>query len=133
MYGMRKVTFVSRRNASQSEQTSVILSYDTPRTSLFEAPYEQPHIATLFSATCWHWIAGAVAAGGWLGAAGAQTPDAKIFGAAGVETSERPKGPWKPVSDRKSASALSASAYANSGGRSVFKTIPTSLSLVSAI
>jgi predicted dehydrogenase len=44
---------------------------------------------------------GAVAAGGWLGSAAAQTPDAKILGEAGVKTSERPKGIWKPVSDRK--------------------------------
>ena len=44
---------------------------------------------------------GAVAAGGWLSTAGAEAPDAKILGEAGVETSERPKGVWKPVSDRK--------------------------------
>ena len=41
------------------------------------------------------------AAVGWIGSAGAQTPDAKILGAAGVATSARPKGTWKPVSDRK--------------------------------
>ena len=44
---------------------------------------------------------GAVAAGAGLGAEGAQAPDEKILGAAGVKTSERPKGVWKPVSDRK--------------------------------
>ncbi len=44
---------------------------------------------------------GAVAAGGWSDAAGAEHPDAKILGAAGVKTSARPKGVWKPVSDRK--------------------------------
>ncbi len=44
---------------------------------------------------------GAVAAGEWLGNAAAQTPDAKILGEAGVKTSERSQGVWKPVSDRK--------------------------------
>lgn len=43
---------------------------------------------------------GAVAAGGLLAAAEPK-PDAKILGDAGVKTSERPKGIWKPVSDRK--------------------------------
>jgi predicted dehydrogenase len=37
----------------------------------------------------------------WLAQAHAQAPDAKILGASGVQTSERPKGIWKPVSDRK--------------------------------
>lgn len=31
----------------------------------------------------------------------AQAPDAKILGAAGVQTAERPRGVWQPVSDRK--------------------------------
>ena len=44
---------------------------------------------------------GALAAGGLVANAGAQPPDAKILGAAGVKTTERPKGAWKPVSDRK--------------------------------
>ena len=44
---------------------------------------------------------GAIAAGGLLRTAAAQTPDAKILGESGVKTSERPKGVWKPVSDRK--------------------------------
>ena len=44
---------------------------------------------------------GAVVAGRLPGTAGAQAPDAKILGAAGVKTSARPKGVWKPVSDRK--------------------------------
>jgi predicted dehydrogenase len=34
-------------------------------------------------------------------AVAAQVPEQKVFGAAGVETSERPQGIWKPVSDRK--------------------------------
>jgi len=41
------------------------------------------------------------AACGMLCEAAAQPPDAKILGAAGVKTSERPKGVWRPVSDRK--------------------------------
>jgi predicted dehydrogenase len=44
---------------------------------------------------------GAVAVGGCIGNAVAQTPDAKTLGEAGVKTSERPSGVWKPVSDRK--------------------------------
>jgi len=36
-----------------------------------------------------------------LGASAAETPDAKILGAEGVKTAPRPKGEWKPVSDRK--------------------------------
>ncbi len=44
---------------------------------------------------------GAAAAGGMLREAAAQSPDATILGAAGVKTCERPKGVWKPVSDRK--------------------------------
>lgn len=44
---------------------------------------------------------GAVAAGATLNAAGAEQPDAKILGAEGVKTAPRPKGDWKPVSDRK--------------------------------
>jgi len=44
---------------------------------------------------------GAAAAGGMLREAAAQSPDAKILGAEGIKTSERPKGAWKPVSDRK--------------------------------
>jgi len=44
---------------------------------------------------------GAIAAGGLLSTASAQKPDAKTLGEAGVKTSERPKGVWKPISDRK--------------------------------
>jgi predicted dehydrogenase len=44
---------------------------------------------------------GALAAGGWSGAARAQGPDAKILGEAGVKTSARPAGAWQPVSERK--------------------------------
>jgi predicted dehydrogenase len=44
---------------------------------------------------------GAVAAGALLDTAAAQAPDKKLFGAAGIATSERPKGVWKPVSDRR--------------------------------
>jgi predicted dehydrogenase len=44
---------------------------------------------------------GAVAAGGLPNTTGAQQPDAKILGAEGVKTSQRPKGVWKPVCDRK--------------------------------
>lgn len=44
---------------------------------------------------------GAAASGQWLSAAELKTPDAKILGAAGVKTSERPKGVWRPVSERK--------------------------------
>ena len=44
---------------------------------------------------------GAIAAGGLLRTAAAQKPDAKILGESGVKSSERPKGVWKPVSDRK--------------------------------
>lgn len=44
---------------------------------------------------------GLAAGGGWIGAAAGQDPDAAILGAAGVKTSNRPKGVWKPVSDRK--------------------------------
>jgi predicted dehydrogenase len=44
---------------------------------------------------------GAIAAGGSLGAAQAKAPGAKILGEAGVKTSERSGGVWKPVSDRK--------------------------------
>jgi predicted dehydrogenase len=43
----------------------------------------------------------AAAAGGASREAVAQTPDAKILGASGIKTTERPKGIWKPVSDRK--------------------------------
>lgn len=48
----------------------------------------------------------AAAAGPWLASAAAQAPKTdglteKIHGAAGVATSARPKGTWKPVSDRK--------------------------------
>jgi predicted dehydrogenase len=43
----------------------------------------------------------AAAAGPTLREAAAQAPDARILGAAGVKTSARPKGLWKPVSDRK--------------------------------
>jgi predicted dehydrogenase len=44
---------------------------------------------------------GAMAAGGLLTTAAAQKPDEKILGESGVKTAERPKGVWKPVSDRK--------------------------------
>ena len=44
---------------------------------------------------------GTLAAGELRGTAAAQTPGEKIFGAGGVATSERPKGVWTPVSDRK--------------------------------
>ncbi len=44
---------------------------------------------------------GAVAAGGLFNAAAAQTPGKTILGEAGAVTSPRPKGVWKPVSDRK--------------------------------
>lgn len=44
---------------------------------------------------------GTLAAGGLRGTAAAQAPDEKIVGASGVATSERPKGVWKSVSDRK--------------------------------
>ena len=44
---------------------------------------------------------GVSASGGLLAAAPPKPPDAKILGASGVATSERPKGVWKPVSDRK--------------------------------
>jgi predicted dehydrogenase len=44
---------------------------------------------------------GAVAAGGWSDAAGARRPDTEILGVAGVKTSARPEGVWKPVSERK--------------------------------
>lgn len=44
---------------------------------------------------------GAIAAGGLLDNAVAQAPDAKILGKDGVKTSERPKGVWSLVSDRK--------------------------------
>ena len=44
---------------------------------------------------------GAVAAGGLFDTAAAQTPGKKILGEAGAATSARPKGVWKPVSDRK--------------------------------
>ena len=69
---------------------------------------------------------GAVAAGGLVANAGAQPPDAKILGAAGVKTTERPKGAWKPVSDRKIRSASSAMAFASSARHSASRTIPTS-------
>ncbi len=44
---------------------------------------------------------GAIAAGGLLKTVAAQKPDAKILGESGVKTAERPKGVWKPISDRK--------------------------------
>ena len=44
---------------------------------------------------------GALAAGGLLNAAPAQKPDEKILGASGVKTTQRAKGVWAPVSDRK--------------------------------
>ena len=42
-----------------------------------------------------------IAAAGMFREAVAEPPDASILGAAGIKTSERPKGVWKPVSDRK--------------------------------
>lgn len=44
---------------------------------------------------------GAVASGGLVDRAMAQKPDAKILGESGVKTTERPKGAWTPISDRK--------------------------------
>jgi len=44
---------------------------------------------------------GAVAAGGLLNNARAQAPNPGILGDSGAATSDRPKGVWKPVSDRK--------------------------------
>ncbi|MBN1395145.1 MAG: hypothetical protein JW959_08990, partial [Pirellulales bacterium] len=45
---------------------------------------------------------GAAAAGGWIkSAAAGDKPDEKILGRSGVETAERSKGVWRPVSDRK--------------------------------
>jgi predicted dehydrogenase len=44
---------------------------------------------------------GAVAAGGMMNASAAEPPDESVLGAAGVKTSERPTGEWKPISDRK--------------------------------
>lgn len=44
---------------------------------------------------------GAMVIGGSLDTVAAKPADAQILGAAGVETSSRPKGIWKPVSDRK--------------------------------
>ena len=43
----------------------------------------------------------AVAAERWGQTAGAQAADAKVLGAAGVKTAERPKRVWRPVSERK--------------------------------
>jgi predicted dehydrogenase len=43
----------------------------------------------------------AVAVERWGETAHAQAPNAKILGAAGVQTAESPKGVWQPVSDRK--------------------------------
>ena len=42
-----------------------------------------------------------MAAGGVSHGVAAQAPDAKILGASGVKTAERPKKVWQPVSDRK--------------------------------
>jgi predicted dehydrogenase len=44
---------------------------------------------------------GAIATGGLLNTAAAQKPDAKTLGEAGVKTTERPTGVWKPIADRK--------------------------------
>ncbi len=44
---------------------------------------------------------GTVLAGQWVLAADSRPLDAKILGESGVQTSARPKGQWKPVSDRK--------------------------------
>ena len=44
---------------------------------------------------------GTAVAGGLFKSADAKEPDAKILGETGVATSKRPKGIWKPVSDRK--------------------------------
>jgi predicted dehydrogenase len=44
---------------------------------------------------------GAVASAGMLGRAEAQPPDAKVLGAGGVKTTQRPSKVWQPVSDRK--------------------------------
>jgi hypothetical protein len=41
---------------------------------------------------------GAIAAGGLLNTAAAQKPDEKTLGEAGVKTTERPTGVWKPIS-----------------------------------
>jgi predicted dehydrogenase len=43
----------------------------------------------------------AAAAGGLSQAVGAPAPGAKILGASGVKTADRPKREWQPVSDRK--------------------------------
>lgn len=44
---------------------------------------------------------GAMTAGGLWTMAEAQKPDAGVLGESGVKSGERPKGVWKPVSDRK--------------------------------
>jgi len=44
---------------------------------------------------------GSAVAGHWLLADEPSKPDAKVLGDAGVATSARPPGTWKPVSDRK--------------------------------
>lgn len=44
---------------------------------------------------------GTLAANTWLGSAHAQKPDAKVLGESGVQSSERSKAVWQPVSDRK--------------------------------
>jgi predicted dehydrogenase len=44
---------------------------------------------------------GAIATGGLLNTTAAQKLDANTLGEAGVKTTERPTGDWKPISDRK--------------------------------
>jgi hypothetical protein len=67
---------------------------------------------------------GVAALGPMLGAAEPPAPDAKVLGADGVKTSARPKGTWKPVSDRKIRVGIVGNGVCHFGGAFGFQDHP---------
>lgn len=67
---------------------------------------------------------GVAAAGGVLDKAVAQSPGAKILGEAGVQTSARPKGTWRPVSERKIRVGIAGFGVCGMGGEFSFHLHP---------
>jgi predicted dehydrogenase len=67
---------------------------------------------------------GAVAAGEWSDAMGAERPDAKILGAAGVETTARSTEAWRPISDRRIRVGIVGYGVCRFGGEFGFQNHP---------
>jgi predicted dehydrogenase len=67
---------------------------------------------------------GAMAGGAWPTAAPAAPPDASVLGPSGVKTTERPKGVWQPISDRKIRVGIVGNGACNFGSAFGFQNHP---------